>query len=549
MSHLSPTQSLSKLPLRLAITGGVLFVGFLALGYYGWMETLRHATGSVHHQEVLFHTVELVTGEVAVVTEELHSQHWTLVVAKWGIKILLAAAVFQSALYLLRRQLRRWNFRRVAGHQVFLGLDRPNAELARVAEAAGSRVAVVDADEKHPARADLESRGVLFLAGNPLNRDLLHAAGVARAGRVVAGTDDDEMNVAVAEQVAVVVGHGSGKSVEVLVPVAGPEMRDLLRERWALLGDSQGCHLRLIGFRPVALRHVLNQVAAGWIKAPELRDRSPRILVAADSAFALEFLDLAVPFLQLSGSVLPSYAVCGVDAGTAARFVKCHPDLGLVAEVVFHTGAAADAAWAPGLDGREFDVVVVHLGTETATLAAAARILRSTRFQTGRVLALIDGPLVLHLKPDERLEVLSLFTHGLRSPEFGDHSLEQQARENHDAYLAGLEPAERASAPPWSALPESFKDSNRWAVLHRGVKQALWQTADEATKPALLELLTCSEHQRWMAEKIMDGWRGGPVRDNQRKIHPDIRPFAELSELAKEKDRVQVRKALGLDAK
>lgn len=135
------------------------------------------------------------------------------------------------------------------------------------------------------------------------------------------------------------------------------------------------------------------------------------------------------------------------------------------------------------------------------------------------------------------------------SPEFGDHSLEQQARENHDAYLAGLEPAERASASPWSALPESFKDSNRWAVLHRGVKQALWQTADEAAKPALLELLACSEHQRWMAEKIMDGWRGGPVRDNQRKIHPDIRPSAELSELAKEKDRVQVRKALGLDAK
>jgi hypothetical protein len=44
----------------------------------------------------------------------------------------------------------------------------------------------------------------------------------------------------------------------------------------------------------------------------------------------------------------------------------------------------------------------------------------------------------------------------------------------------------------------------------------------------------------------MSGWRGGTERDNVRKIHPDILPYDQLSEEVKEKDRVQVRKALGL---
>jgi hypothetical protein len=60
----------------------------------------------------------------------------------------------------------------------------------------------------------------------------------------------------------------------------------------------------------------------------------------------------------------------------------------------------------------------------------------------------------------------------------------------------------------------------------------------------MLEHLTICEHQRWMGEKAMDGWRGGDQRDNTRRIHPDIQPFEKLSEPVKEKDRVQVRKAV-----
>lgn len=546
MPHHPSPASTAKLSLKVAVLGGVLFLGFLALGYYGWMETLRKATGGSHRAESLFNTVELVTGEVAVVVDHIHNHHWALLVAKWGIKTLLAVAIFQSGIYIFRRQLRRWKFRKVSGHQVFLGLAASNQELVRLALADGGQVAVIDNDEHHPNRTALESRGVLFLCGSPLDQVLLRTAGVARAKRVVVGTGNDEKNAAAAEQVAALVESVAGKSVEVLVPIECPKMRELLRERWELLAHSGGFHIRLVGFRPVALRHILTQLAKSLANLSASGGRGPRILLAAPADFALELLELAVPFLQVTGAVLPCYDICGVADQDARRFLKQHPDLDLVAKVTFHPESVEDAPLADGLAGSEFDVGLVHLDSEAATLAAADSILRSRCFRVERVVGIIHSPAQIHLKPDARLEILSLFAHGMNAPEFGDHSLEQLAKDNHEAYLTGLEAKERATAPSWQALGEAAKDSNRWAVLHRNVKLAIWQNAADADKPILLELLASSEHQRWMGEKIMDGWSGGVSRDDFHKIHPDIRPYADLSEPAKEKDRVQVRKALGL---
>ena len=43
-----------------------------------------------------------------------------------------------------------------------------------------------------------------------------------------------------------------------------------------------------------------------------------------------------------------------------------------------------------------------------------------------------------------------------------------------------------------------------------------------------------------MARRSLAGWRYGPVRDNSLLLHPDMKPYAELDEDAKRKDREQV---------
>ena len=61
------------------------------------------------------------------------------------------------------------------------------------------------------------------------------------------------------------------------------------------------------------------------------------------------------------------------------------------------------------------------------------------------------------------------------------------------------------------------------------------------TDVAMLELLAEVEHRRWCLERRERGWVYGSVRDDDRLVHPDLRPYIELDEETKEKDRLPVR--------
>lgn len=47
-------------------------------------------------------------------------------------------------------------------------------------------------------------------------------------------------------------------------------------------------------------------------------------------------------------------------------------------------------------------------------------------------------------------------------------------------------------------------------------------------------------HENWMAYKLSIGWKPGPVRDEQKKESPCLVPFAELPEIEKKKDIMDI---------
>lgn len=58
---------------------------------------------------------------------------------------------------------------------------------------------------------------------------------------------------------------------------------------------------------------------------------------------------------------------------------------------------------------------------------------------------------------------------------------------------------------------------------------------------ANLEFLAEAEHQGWEQQRRTEGWTHGPERDNDRRVHPLLRPYAELPEEEKNKDRGTIR--------
>ena len=56
----------------------------------------------------------------------------------------------------------------------------------------------------------------------------------------------------------------------------------------------------------------------------------------------------------------------------------------------------------------------------------------------------------------------------------------------------------------------------------------------------LAERLAENNHDHWAQQRIEQGWTYGPERDDQKKTHPDLLPYDQLSETEKGYDRTSV---------
>jgi RyR domain len=119
----------------------------------------------------------------------------------------------------------------------------------------------------------------------------------------------------------------------------------------------------------------------------------------------------------------------------------------------------------------------------------------------------------------------------------------------HEHYLETLRRLDTPGGTPipWDALPENMRHANRAAADHMAVKLAgigcrvaRGELGAFAFTGAEIDGLACMEHRRWSAERLLRGWRLG-ARDDHQRFHPDLIPFEDLPEGAREKDRDAVR--------
>ncbi len=174
---------------------------------------------------------------------------------------------------------------------------------------------------------------------------------------------------------------------------------------------------------------------------------------------------------------------------------------------------------------------------------------------------------VAGVQPAEFGGNLSLFGLSLVSPRSkAEDAWERAARAVHERYRR-TNPSAPLSAYSWDELPREFyRSSNRRQVLTtlesaRTVGRSWLPTApddlrfdegamssDDAEdkiregctkfdlRPDELTTMSELEHRAWMAHYRRDGWRQGP-RDDTRKLHPLLLPWAELPQDARTRTR------------
>jgi hypothetical protein len=130
------------------------------------------------------------------------------------------------------------------------------------------------------------------------------------------------------------------------------------------------------------------------------------------------------------------------------------------------------------------------------------------------------------------------------------------ARAIHEDYLRlqranGVGPGTNPSVIGWEYLPETLKLSNRNQAVHIHEKirtigceiarAAGWEEVTFAFTVAEVEMLAHKEHDRFVEERVRQGWRYGPAKDVEKKISPYLVPYESLTEAVKDLDRNAVR--------
>jgi hypothetical protein len=111
-------------------------------------------------------------------------------------------------------------------------------------------------------------------------------------------------------------------------------------------------------------------------------------------------------------------------------------------------------------------------------------------------------------------------------------------------------PPDDPAMAPWETLSEPFKESNRQQadqIIEKLRRIECDIRLPESDQPALFaftpaeeEILAEMEHDRWVAERLLEGWRLGP-RNPEKKISPYLVAWDRLEEPIKDYDRHAVR--------
>lgn len=456
--------------------------------------------------------------------------------ARWLALGTLIAVVYTTVRALLGHLLSTLRIAFARDHAIICGAGQRGDVLARAFnKKGGTKVVVVELDENNPSLGELRNLGVEVIIGNALDAAVLQKAGVAKAKSLVAVTGNDEKNLSICTEVETKLNPHCELSAGI--------------ESWGWRSyylDRLKSKTRLDSYLSRATRQLMLDIACEGIREPRLRDHGVRLLIDADESTRQELIRAAAIMLQVSGDTKPVFEITSTKPGEKEAFLDRFPETHIVADVRWHE-ASASLAFPEGA-GDCTDFAIFAHSTDIQTLETAERFWMRHNTPDSRVFACLKGDSdaasmsTLQKKKSDFI-MINLLSLGLGKDDPLEPDIESRAKICHAIYIKNEKEKDRAygSDPKhlpedWRKLSERNRESNRLAAMHHEVKIAGWAARGETPDLDMITHLSRCEHMRWMAEKVMDGWRWSQARDNDKLKHPLLTPFDTLERSEKDKD-------------
>lgn len=552
-----------KWPLVVAI-----WILSVILGYIGFCRFFEAEGTSLTKIDVVYRAVQLIALESGAVEGHVP---WQLNIARFLMPALAAYAAIQALIAIFSKQWQMLMIRFYRNHVVVCGLGERGLRLAKDFSQHGYRVVVIEGIKDNNLVELCRKQGIAVLFGDATKSALLRRAGIQKARYLVAVCGDDGTNAEIALKARDIVRSRKGHDLTVFVHMIDLELCNLLRG-WELSAQARSFRLEFFNVHERGARHMLATYASFGTR---LLNGNERMLIIGLGKLGRSLLVKAARdwyMKKLPGNNRLRISVIDKNAGSKVKLLHMqYPQLEKACEIETWQIEENDPDFETGSflfdqDGQlKVEVIFICFDDDVQALVSALTLYRKTREHNIPIIARMsqESGLAAMIRDEryslgfEHVHTFGLLdqTCNLESILGGTH--EVIARAIHEDYTENQKRAgENAFTNPslvnWEDLPDTLKESNRHQAAHIEVKMKAigcgiqplndWEAASFRFEPGEIELLAELEHQRWMEERLQNGWKYNPgPKDIAKKTSPHIVPYEELSWELKELDRNMIR--------
>jgi|GEM_PF-1083754 len=543
------------------ICGCALLV--IYLGFVGYAKYYTGLNRGISLSDQLYLALGLFTLGFSAPTVEIP---WQLDVARWLAPALLSYAVVKTILLMLRGQMLLLRIRRLQNHAVVCGLGEYGWPIVQALAAEGIPTVVIEPDPMHSHLGWADNVGVYVLPGNARDASNLAKVNVTQAKYLLAVTESDAANNEVIVQ-AYQLKQADPESplLKCIAHVQSHELAAVLYDDAIFSQDFSYFSARIINRQQLAARWLLLQHGPDTELIHDItRLEEIRILLLGNHAF-VEDLIVRLTKLGHYGTAHPIHiTLAGPQA--AAQLEAINKRWPVLSEIISIKAKDIALSFLSAQNAQQlinsFKPHLIYLcaaDTESTLIGTKALARLMTLHCQVIVCQFADDLLTRSIEPAFQSYTQFKFVYPTQEiftvEAIFNVTQDQSAIAIHNHYVesqiaAGDTAANNTSLVCWEDLPETLKDANRNQADHMQIKCRVitgsLQYTPEQIEHALsdkktLERLARMEHERWVAEKQLDGWHYTEGAKNiAARLSPSLISWEQLPESERQKDRDSV---------
>lgn len=484
---------------------------------------------------------------------------WQLDVARWLAPASLSYAAGKAILSIMRSRILLLKIQRLRGHAIICGISEETLITIESFQKAGIQTLVIASSEEL-GMGRLEVCGTYVLESTDIDGQTLIRANIKHASYLLASTDNDSKNMSIVH-IAYQLHQKKPKyrPINCAVSIRCANVSSALYDHDVFKTDNSNFTSHIIDFTRLSARKMVAQFGPDiWLSNLLSASTELRILAIGDHPL-MDELVLHFAALGFYGAENNLHIkLMGNNASN--RLASLHESRANLDQTIklsandFEPSILNNAIKNVIAD---FEPHIIYLCASTPELSLVwCHALNNLTLTIPIIVTELNSNFMFHFMAQENNENSSfkhvnLLEQSCSYQQVFNTQQDLLAQAIHKNYVScqtelGESIVTNSSLVEWKALLETLKDANRNQADHLLIKCRLLTgknnpSAEEVASTLSvdnIEKLARIEHKRWVAEKLLSGWRyTDGKKDTNLRLSPLLIDWGQLSESEKQKDR------------